>query len=172
MKSLLKAYPFVIAVLFVCSIHATAATKIIYELNNLGSGRWSYTYDVININLPEGIEEFTVWFDVELYENLTLGTLDPPASNWDEILWQPVPPIGTNGGYDALAMNLDILPGEHVYGFAVSFDWLGTGEPGLQYYEVINPVDFSVINSGFTIPEPMTAVLFGFGSFIMLRRQQ
>jgi len=53
-----------------------------------------------------------------------------------------------------MATGLDIAIGEHVYGFAVSFDWLGEGEPGAQFYEIIDPDTFETINSGWTVPEP------------------
>ena len=33
-------------------------TQIRYEAIDLGLGRWEYTYDVYNIGLTEGIDEF------------------------------------------------------------------------------------------------------------------
>jgi len=140
--------------------YAGEYTDIWYETTDLGGGRWQYTYDVYNNSLTDGIDEFTIWFGIGSYDNLIIETGDPPASNWDEIVWDPDPFLGDDGGYDALASNLDIGTGEHVYGFAVSFDWLGTGDPGSQYYEIIDPDDFSTIDSGWTTPEP--------GSFLIL----
>jgi hypothetical protein len=125
---------------------------------------------VKNISLAESIEEFTIWFDYGKYDNLAIETLDPPASNWDEIVWQPEPFLGDDGGYDALATGLNIGVGESVKGFAVSFDWSGTGAPGSQYYEIINPENFSTIESGWTTPEPAAVFLLGLGSVLMRRK--
>jgi len=78
--------------------------------------------------------------------------------------------LGDDGGYDALAKSLNIEVGEHVYGFAVSFDWLGAGQPGSQYYEIIDPDTFETIEDGYTVPEPGTFCLLGLGSVVLLRR--
>ena len=79
-------------------------TEISFSVTDLGFDRWEYTYDVTNISLAEEIEEFTIWFGFGDYDNLTIETLDPPASNWDEIVWQPEPVIGDDGGYDAIIL--------------------------------------------------------------------
>jgi hypothetical protein len=156
--------------LFAIPVFAAPYTRICYQPTDLGSGRWQYTYDVCNISLSEEIEEFTIWFGVGSYDNLTVETLDPPAADWDELVWQPEPFLGDDGGYDALAKNLNISIGQNVYGFAVSFDWLGTGTPGSQFYEIIDPVDFHTIDSGFTVPEPATLLLLGFGGLVCFRK--
>jgi hypothetical protein len=160
------------AVIFVClfatSVFGDPNTLFRYWTIDLGSGRWQYTYDVYNLHLPEEINEFTIWFGVGSYGNLAIETQDPPAGSWDEVVWQPEPFLGDDGGYDALAKNLSIDIGQNVSGFAVSFDWLGIGTPGSQFYEIIDPVDFHTIDSGFTtVPEPTTLLLFGLGAMIL-----
>lgn len=157
--------------LLTSSASGSLVTQINYAVADLGSDRWQYTYDVTNISLEEEIEEFTIWFGLGSYGNLAIETLDPPAGNWDEIVWQPEEGLG-DGGYDAVAKDLNIGVGETVSGFAVSFDWLGTGVPGSQFYEIINPVDFTTIDSGFTVPEPATVVLLCFGGLVVLRKQR
>lgn len=114
---------------------AAPETQIIYSTTDLGLDRWQYTYDVMNISLTDGIEEFTIWFGIDLYDNLAVETLDPPAGNWDEIVWQPDPVLKDDGGYDALveSWNPGISQGQTVSGFSVTFDWLGIGEPSSQY---------------------------------------
>jgi hypothetical protein len=146
-------------------------TEIVYETTDLGSGRWQYTYDVTNIDLSVSIEEFTIWFDYGLYDNLAVETPDPPASSWDEIVWEPEPVLEDDGGYDAQTSGLGIDVGETVSGFAVSFDWLGTGAPGSQFYEIIDPSDYHTIDSGMTVPEPATLFLLGIGGFVLLRKR-
>ena len=69
-----------------------------------------------------------------------------------------------------MAKNLNIGVGQHVSGFAVSFDWLGTGRPCSQFYEIIDPADFHTVDSGYTVPEPATLLLFGFGGMILRKR--
>jgi len=154
------------------SVLAENPTQISYQAADLGGGRWQYTYDVWNNSLAEGIDEFTVWFGVGSYDNLLITTTDPPAANWYELVWQPDEFLGDDGGYDALATGLDIGIGEHVAGFAVSFDWLGTGEPGAQFYEIIDPDTFATLDSGWTVPEPGAVLLLGLGAVKVLTRRR
>jgi hypothetical protein len=158
--------------LFAASVFGDPNTQISYRTTNLGSGRWQYNYDVCNISLAEEIKEFTVWFGIGSYDNLAIKTLDPPASNWNEVVWQPEPFLGDDGGYDALTKNLNIGIGEHVYDFSVSFDWLGQGTPGSQFYEIIDPVDFHTIDHGWTVPEPGTLWLLGLAGFALMRKRR
>ncbi|MBN1766849.1 MAG: PEP-CTERM sorting domain-containing protein [Sedimentisphaerales bacterium] len=161
----------VVPVLFITgSVCADGLTEISFETADIGAGRWQYTYDVTNIALAQEIEEFTIWFEFGDYDNLAIETLDPPAANWDEIVWQPEPLIGDDGGYDARATDLNIGIGQTVSGFAVSFDWLGLGEPGTQFYQLVDPTTFDVLDAGWTIPEPATLSLMALGAFILTRK--
>ena len=152
----------VLVCIFAASVLGTPLTEIQYATNDLGSDRWEYSYTVENLGLSGGIEEFTIWFDFVLYDNLVVTTPGTPPE-WNEIVWQVEPVLEDPGGYDALATNLSIAPGENLDGFSVSFDWLGTGRPGPQYYEIIDSLDFSTIEDGYTVPEPTILMLFGFG---------
>ncbi len=148
-----------------------AETQIVYKTSDLGSGRWQYTYDVTNISLTETIEEFTIWFDFGLYENLAIETPDPPASNWNEIVLQPEMVLQDDGAYDAKALGLGIGIGHIVTGFSASFNWLGDGVmPGSQFYEIINPTTYETIDSGWTIPEPATLLLLALGGLALRRK--
>ena len=167
----------VVGIVFV-SLLAGAAfgdpnTQIRYDVTDLGLGRWEYTYDVYNIGLTEGIDEFTVWFDYGLYDNLVVTTPNSPPE-WDQIVWDIEPILEDPGGYDAVATNLNISMGTSLSGFSVSFDWLpGTGMPGSQYYEIIDPDNgYATIEDGYTIPEPATLCLLGLGGWALLGRRR
>lgn len=161
----------VVACLTVSTVFGDMNTQICYEATDLGSERWEYAYDVKNISLTEGIEEFTIWFDYGLYDNLLVSTPATPP-DWDQIVWQVDPVLEDAGGYDALATNLEIAIGENIGGFSVTFDWLGIGEPGSQYYEIIDPVTFGTIESGYTVPEPATCLLLLSGGVLLRRRKK
>lgn len=148
------------------------STQINYSVLDLGSGRWQYDYEISNISLEEDIEEFTIWFDYGLYSSLSVSTQLPLSNDWDEIVWQPEPVIGDSGGYDALALGLGIGQGESISGFSVTFDWLGIGAPGSQYYEIIDPVTFGTIESGYTVPEPTTCLLLLAGGLLLRRKKK
>jgi hypothetical protein len=150
---------------------AGSMTWVSFESEELGGGRWEYTYDVTNIDLsidgvPAAIKEFTLWFDFNLYANLVVTTVAPLSNAWDEIVWQPEPVLHDAGGYDTLAEigNAGIAVGQSFKGLSVAFDWLGQGTPGSQYYEIINPEFFTVLDAGTTIPEPACALFMFFGA--------
>jgi len=138
------------------------ATIITYDTTNLGGGRWEYTYNILNDTLGAPIEEFTIYFDYGLYSDLSIDT---PKANWDGLTVNPdlILGIPQPGYYDALSLVSGIAPGSTESGFLVSFNWLGTGTPGVQYFEIVNPSDFSVVDSGNTtpVPEPGTMMLLG-----------
>ena len=145
-------------------------TQINYQTQQLIDNRWSYTYEVCNINLAQGVQEFTIWFDFGLYNNLAIETSGTLANNWNEIIWQPNSVIGDAGGYDALGVGFNIGAGESISGFAVGFDWNGTSVPGSQFYQIINPLTFETIESGYTIPEPATCILLLSGVLLIKRK--
>jgi hypothetical protein len=141
-------------------------SEIWFEVSDLGDGRWEYIYEVSNITILAGIAEFTIYFAPDLYEGLAVETDGVLAATWDEIVWDPVARFGVDGGYDALAEVLPIGPAMTASGFSVSFDWLGEGAPGSQYYEIVNPDTFETIDSGWTIPEPGMLLLLGLGAVL------
>lgn len=163
-----------VVIVWVCPVHAVQKTQITYEATSLGGTSWQYVYHVSNTILATPIREFTIWFDYSLYENLVFTTPDPLASAWDELVIQPELVIEDDGFYDALTEtgNPGIGIGETVSGFSVSFDWLGTGNPGSQFYEIIDPDTFATSDSGWTVPEPVASLLLIAGCFGILRRRR
>jgi hypothetical protein len=146
-------------------------SKIEYNVNNLGSSRFEYEYTITNDTLSVPIEEFTLWFDVDLYDNLIITTADSLASQWNEIVLQDTG-FGVPIGYDSLSETGGLLPTQRISGFSVSFDWLGSGQPSSQFFEIINPTTFETVDSGYTIPipEPATMLLIGLGGIFFRRR--
>jgi hypothetical protein len=154
---------------FLCINSSVYATTIFYDLDNLGGNQWQYTYTVSNDSLATPIEEFSIYFDYGLYDNLTVTS---SLINWSELAVSPQLILGVpqDGFYDALTLLAGIAPGDIESGFSVSFDWLGSRNPGAQYFDVVYPNDFSVIDSGQTerasVPEPGTFMLLSSGVFI------
>lgn len=150
-----------------------SATTINYDATNISGNTWEYSYSVSNDTLASDIEEFSIYFDLRLYENLTSATA--PA-NWDPLALDPDPSIPDDGLYDALALVSGIAPGDMLSGFSVQFDYLGSGSPGSQFFELLDPITFSILDSGFTmsaaspVPEPESIWLMGVGLVGMLFR--
>jgi hypothetical protein len=142
----------------------SASNQITYSLEDLGLGRWKAVYEVQNISLQEPIREFTIWFDYGRYSNLSLETQSPLNTLWNESLYNPyqVPPLSPfDGYYDALALSSGIDTGQLAEGFTITFDWLGSGLPTGQRYDVLDPETFETLAQGQTvyIPEPATCLL-------------
>lgn len=99
-------------------------TRIMYELEEFGQGRWESVYHVENLGLTGPIEQFTIWFDYGLYSDLTIETPPPLNTNWDEETYNPYeqpPLVPFDGYYDALVQQgAGVASGELVKGFSVS----------------------------------------------------
>ena len=77
----------VVVALLICTVsYAVPHTQIFYDTQQLGGGRWEYTYHVVNVSLTSPIQQFTIWFDYDAYDNLAVETPDPPAGDWDEVV--------------------------------------------------------------------------------------
>lgn len=129
------------------------ATTINFTTANLTGNVWQYEYAVINDSLSSAIDEFTIYFDRDLYSNMSV--VASPAG-WDSIVVQPDAGIPADGFFDGLALGAGLAPGATAAGFAVSFEFLGAGSPGPQPFDVVDPVSFNVVDSGVTVPETAT----------------
>jgi hypothetical protein len=174
MRVMKKACVLVICLaLSVCS--NAEATLIIYSVYPRGAGEFEYEYTLINNTLETPIKQFTIWFDLESYDNLVITTGEPLVTEWSEIILEETG-FGLPIGYDALAVgtNTGIPPDEDmsVSGFSVGFDWLGTGIPGPQFFQIIDPFTLQTIDSGYTIPEPAAFLTMGLAALYILRRRR
>lgn len=146
-----------------------SATVINYSVDSLGGNSYQYTYTVTNDTLAVDIDEFTVYFDHSLYENIVVGSA--PA-DWDPIAIQPDVGLPDAGFYDALALVFGVAPGDSLSGFLVSFDWLGAGTPGEQDFEVYD-IGFNLLDTGTTtVAEPGALALLGFGFLSLLLQRK
>lgn len=137
------------------------ATTVSFDVTNISGNTWEYTYTVANDTLGFDIEEFTIFFDVGLYENL-VATATP--ADWDPLVIQPDLGLPDDGFYDALALVIGIAPGNSLSGFGVQFDFLGAGMPGSQLFQIVDPNTFDVLDEGFTTLVPLPGALWLFGS--------
>ena len=134
--------------------NAAFANPIFYEVSDLGAGRFQYDYTVDN-QTASPIEEFTVWFDASVYDNLLI--VANPSPDWDGVAIPGDPLLPDLDGFaDWLAFGPPIAPGQLLSGFSVSFDWLGNGTPGSQFFEIVDPFTYGVLSDGFTQPLPAT----------------
>lgn len=138
--------------------NSASAAIITYTATDQGGGSWRYDYVVANEPVGTPIEEFTVYFTLGDYSNLAVA--GSPA-NWDSLVVQPDAGLPDDGLFDSLALSTAIAPGGSLGGFAVTFDYLGTGIPGSQAFDIVNPENFAVLSSGTTaaVPGPATGWL-------------
>jgi hypothetical protein len=150
-----------IAALFVLTAKASAAI-VTYTATALGGSQFRYDYTIEN-NDSFSYDEITIFFGADQYADLA----DPVApTGWDSIVVQPDTFLG-DGFFDVLTMGVGLAPAETLSGLSVIFSFLGTGAPGSQLFEIVDPLTFDVLASGRTrvddggvVPVPGALVLF------------
>lgn len=175
-----------LAVLALASLPISGSAAVIsFTPSYLVGNQWKYDY---TITVPAGdpsVDEFTIFFGPTLYSNLAVAAT---PLGWDSLVIQPDVGIPANGFFDALALVFGITTGISQGGFAVSFDYLGAGNPGAQRFEIVDPYTFSTLQTGFTfaatpptstVPEPNAlalmllalALLLSFHTFVPKQNQ-
>lgn len=156
----------------ICLSSIAKATTVSFEVSNQGGNTWRYDYSVLNDTLGLPLEEFTIFFEAGLFENLQ----SPQAPvNWDPIAIQPDGGLPDDGFYDAFSFLGGIAAGDSLDGFSVQADYLGSGTPGSQFFQVVDPDTFDVLDDGFTsaattiVPVPAAVWLFASGLALLLR---
>jgi MYXO-CTERM domain-containing protein len=142
------------------------ASMIGYEVTDLGSGAWRYSYTVTNDTLAVAVDEFTIYFEPGSYRNLTNPAAPVP---WDAIAVEPDAALPDDGFFDAVVFDVAdaLLPGVAVAGFSIDFEFLGTGTPGAQQFDFFDSRSLSsALDTGTTqlaavaVPEPPSPTLF------------
>lgn len=140
------------------------ATTIFYSVSLVSGNTYEYSYLAQNDSLSFPVDEITIFFDAAQFENLQPATV---PSGWDPLVVQPDLLLADDGFFDAIALGPSdaIQPGLGLGGFSIRFDWLGSGAPGTQPFEIRDAITFDLVDTGFTvpIPEPTSALLIGFG---------
>jgi hypothetical protein len=126
---------------------ATRAAVITYEVTSLGGNDWRYDYTVENDG-SASIEQFTVYFDFGLFSNLAVAA---SPMDWDSIVVDPDVNIPADGFFDSVALVSGLAPGASLSGFSVTFTFLGSGAPGSQPFDIVDPANFEVLSSGRTL---------------------
>ena len=144
------------------------ASTISYTTTYLGGVQWRYDY-LIHNSKPTPLQEFTIFFNDGMYENLTsVGKV----ANWDVLTIQPDGALPAAGFYDGLALGGGIAFMNSLGGFAIAFDYLAGGTPGGQLFTVSDPLTLNIIEQGITVdlaavPLPSTVWLIFAGALAL-----
>lgn len=139
---------------------AAQGALVEYGATQLSGSLWRFEYVVNNLALSGSIAEITAYFDAAFYSNLTV--VGSPLE-WDSIVVAADSAIPTYGFFDALALGNGILSAQSQAGFSVQFDFLGTGGPTSQPFE-LRDSSFRLLAQGNTVavtavPEPNVCAL-------------
>ncbi|MEO8445081.1 MAG: hypothetical protein ABI567_08770 [Gammaproteobacteria bacterium] len=162
------------AVLLAGSAGTASATAVNYSIANLVGNTWAYSYTITS-DRPTGglpsysiIQEISIYFDRTRYADLAVAS---SPMGWDSIVIQPDPGLPDDGFVDVLALADGLAPGGTLSGLSVTFTYLGTGTPGSQPFDVVEPPAHTN-ESGVTtvVPLPSGLWLLGTGLVPLLAR--
>ena len=151
---------FLCASLILLSFQSVAdSLPFIYTQTNLGGGEYQYNYSIYNngsLGAGVPVQLFDVAFDPALYSGLSIVTLNPLASQWNETILSAVGSSPADFDVSAAPPNGGIPVGGTAgtvngSGFAVDFSWLGQGQPGSQPFQVYDPNSFALLQDSNTI---------------------
>jgi hypothetical protein len=143
-----------LSLVFLCASFALTpivadATVITYDAVQIGGSTWQYDYSVTNNSLSAPIDEFTIFYSLAKYSNLTVQR--SPGS-WDSLVAQPDPLLPSSGFFDSLAIAGGLAPGKTLSGFSTQFTYKGTGAPGSQLFNIVDSNTIAILDFGNTQP--------------------
>ncbi|MEO7386772.1 MAG: hypothetical protein ABIX37_07555 [Gammaproteobacteria bacterium] len=141
-----------VGVILAGGVGQAGATTVAYSVANVAGDNWNYSYALSNDTLASAIREVSIYFDPASFANLAITSA--PAG-WDTIIIQPDPGLPAAGFADILALPGGLAPGATLGGLAISFTYLGTGTPGSQSFDVVDPESFATLASGTTSAVPL-----------------
>lgn len=145
---------YIIAVLFAILYAFTgtaSATTISYKAIHLGGNDYQFSYTVENDSLSVPIEEITIYFDPGLFQNISVGSTQPPG--WTDaiaVAAEPdlLPGLSGFGFVDVLASGEGLAPGATLDGMTILASFIGTGTLPSQLFHIIDPATFAVRDEG------------------------
>ena len=130
------------------------ATNVSYDLTRLSGSTWQYDFTITNDTLSVPIKEFTLFFDLSAFSNL-MATSGP--AGWDPVVAQPDPGLPDDGFVDWAALSGGIDPGDSLGIFQVRVDFSGPAQPGIPFFEVVDPDSFDTLDRGDAVPNATPA---------------
>jgi hypothetical protein len=154
------------------------ATDVSYDPTNVGGNTWQLSYDVTNNSLTVPISELTMYFNPSIFSDVAVGPTQPAGwKNPVAVQSDPsfLPDLSGYGFFDTIASTNGIAVGGSLGGFTVLVDYSGTGTPGSQIFQIVDPTTFTTLEQGQTklsVPEPGTVGLLVLGLIGLTRRQR
>jgi hypothetical protein len=122
------------------------AQVISYTATDVSGSTWDYNYTIAN-NTTSTINEFTVFAALGQYSSLSVAS---SPSSWSSLVAQPDPGIPADGYFDSQAISGGLLAGSTLSGFSMQFTYLGSGTPGSQLFNIVDPNTFNTLAVGYT----------------------
>jgi len=129
------------------AIVAAANAQVSYTATDISGNTWQYNYTLTNNTSINPIGEFTVFYTLGQYSNLTV---ESSPGNWSPIVAQPDSGLPADGFFDAQALDAGLAAGKSAGGFSVDFTYLGQGTPGTQLFNIVNPYTYATLSTGYT----------------------
>lgn len=109
--------------------------QIIIELSQVSGQRWQGNYRIENTGATAPIKGIRIVFPVGLYDALAISKT---PDQWDAITADPDSLIDASGIYELFTVTEAIDTNQTLEGITLAFDWLGSGAPSSQSFEIIN----------------------------------
>jgi len=146
---------------------ASVETEVYVESSLVSGNTWLLDYVVKNKTLG-AVKELTVEFDFDSFDNLI--DVSGAGAGCNIQVWPAISQAGDGWAFDVV-LDMPLGIGGSFTGVSMQVDYLGGGDPLMQYYEVVDPVTFVTIADGYTVPEPMTLLLLGLGGLVIGRKR-